>query len=183
MLVVSINKGMTILKSIKFPQQKLIFGVGLIFLVAIVATIWWLLSNKPVAVDDPEVGQDIVKVSREAASARADDGDIDGALGEYDTAISKLEGNSQQKKELLVQKADLSQRSGRYDTAIEAAKQAEEIATDTTTTQSLATSYELNGDKENAIIYYKKLIEMTPEDSAGARYIWVWEDKVRELEQ
>lgn len=169
---------------IKIIQSKAIIGLAVGFLVIIAILVGWLLLKGPFGSTQPEVTKDeSVEQSRLAAVDRADEGDIDGALKEYDKAISEQGGDEAKKRELLLHKADLSRQSGRYDVAIDAAKQAEGIKTDATSAQSLAASYELSGDKENAVIYYKKLIELTPEDSAGARYRGVWEAKVKELEQ
>lgn len=157
----------------------MVIGFG----VVIALIMGWFLSLGQSSTQQPDrKGQETVEQSYLKAAARADEGDIDGALKQYDDAISATTSNDD-KRALLVYKSDLASQSGRPDVALEAARQADEIKPDATTAQNLATAYELKGDKANAVLYYKKLIELTPEDSPGERYKGVWEAKIKELEQ
>ncbi len=167
---------------IRLSQSRLILGLTAGLLVILAMIVAWSLANQSSDVVPDTTKQKTVEESHLEITALVDEGDIDGALQQYDEAISR-QGDKSKKKELLLLKSDLASRSGRTGTAIDAAQKAEEIEPDATVAQSLATAYELNGDKENAIIYYKKIIELTPEDSPGSRYVGIWQAKIKELEQ
>lgn len=172
------------LPRIQLSRQKAIIGLIAGFLaVATCIVLWSALSKPPVDTSNSPAAQEVIEDTNLAATQLVDKGDIDGAFDYFDQSIKESEGDNGTKSSLLLGKANLARQTGRYDTAIEAAKQAEEIESNATTTEALATSYELQGDKDNALKYYEKLIEQTPEDSPGYRYRAIWEAKVKELQQ
>lgn len=153
-----------------------------LIVVAAVSIIWWRLSS-PTTSDDPESGGQDTVASHLSAVALADDGDINGALRQYDEAIKTHDDDKTQTRTLLVHKASLAMQSQRYEDAITAAKHAEEIEPSDVTNKILATAYEATGQTENSITYYQKLIDQTDEDSPDIRYVGIWQEKVKELQE
>lgn len=114
----------------------------------------------------PEVS--LNTVGSQAAAYVAED-DFEGAFEHYDKQIEAAQDN-RQKKSLLVKKSLLARDIGEYDVAIASAKQADEIDSDTQTMRALADAYAANGDKEQALTYYRKLLvfEKVEGDGEGA---------------
>lgn len=162
-------------------RKKIAISVGAVLLVVSVGVFalmkWTLFENE----GSPGESRQAAEAAHLAARASADEGDVDGALSQYDEAIEG--GDDDTRQSLLLRKANLALQSARQDEALEAALQAEDIKPTATTAEVLATIYEQRGDKESAITYYKEIIERTAEDSPGARYLSIWESKIKELEQ
>ena len=47
---------------------------------------------------------------------------------------------------------------------------------------TLAQLFDSTGDKQQAIAYYKKLVDMLPDEGMGSRYKPEWERRIEELE-
>lgn len=114
-----------------------------------------------------------------------DSGDVDGGLKFFDDNLEKHKDNNEERRKLLLHKADFAQKMGRADVALETAKKADQIDSDIATTQALAKAYEAVGNKQEAVVYYKKMIDIVIEsgDEMASSYVIFWEDKIRELEQ
>lgn len=84
---------------------------------------------------------------------------------------------------MLLYKANFAQQSKRFDEALEVAEQADEITSDAASSQAIAKAYDAKGDKERALFYYKKALELSPKEGMGARYNPVLEELIRGLEQ
>jgi tetratricopeptide (TPR) repeat protein len=123
-----------------------------------------------------------LETTQDKAQSYIDSGDIDGGLKFYDEQIEARKDENE-KKILLVYKANFAQSAGRFNEALEIAQQADAVAADISTSRALAQAYEAQGNKEQALIYYKKLLELSPKEGMGARYNPIWEEKIQELEQ
>jgi tetratricopeptide (TPR) repeat protein len=108
-----------------------------------------------------------LSVSRNKADSIAATGDIDGASAEYDKMISSA-NSPQDKSTLLIGKASLSYDSMDYAKALTYAKEAEVLYMDENVAQFTARTYLSLGDSENAIVYFKKAIELVDKNSASA---------------
>ena len=132
----------------------------------------------------PVITQTIERVQAEAAKYTESD-DTEGGLLYYDDQVAAVK-STMEKQILLVYKAYFALDAGNYDAAIDAAKQADALSSTPTTMTVLAKSYELKGDKEQALIYYKRLNAIKQPDDSGVvrdQFNQPWEDKIRELEQ
>lgn len=96
---------------------------------------------------------------------RAFQGDVDGALEAYDQAIHQ-QTDEKLKLELLTNKAMTALNNDRIDVAIEAAQRADDIQSDLASTSLLAQLYDRRGDKEKAIEYYKKALQLLDQETA-----------------
>jgi tetratricopeptide (TPR) repeat protein len=146
------------------------------------AAVWTQLAS----VDKKEEPVVLVPIDniRISADEYTKDNDVDGGLAFYDEEINKRE-NNEEKKQLLLYKSDFARNAGRPSEALDAAKKADQITSDTATTQALAEASEAAGNKEEAIAYYRKMIETVENsgDEMAASYTILWEAKVKELEQ
>lgn len=93
------------------------------------------------------------------ANELANKGDINGAKAAYDTAINKTSDNVL-KASLLTSKAALFYNEKNYDQALAIALEAEALNPSESTAQFIASVYLLKADKVNAVVYYKKSIEL-----------------------
>lgn len=152
-------------------------AIGLLLVTGFAALVKWAPFSKhelPVPISPEEVhASSLEYVSK---------GDASGGLEYYDEQIDNAQ-NSGEKRQLLIYKADFAQRVNRPDDAIAAVRQADDISSGSDTVQALAMAYEASGNKEQAIIYYRKIIDMSPDDDMEASYISLWEKKIEELQQ
>ncbi len=148
-------------------------------LLVVVALALVIIKMIPSGGDEPLPS---VEDAQNGAFSFTENNDIDGGLKYYDEQIEARE-NTDEKKALLLHKSSFAQSAGRFDEALKAAQQAGAIAPNAGTAEAIARAYEAQGDKEQALIYYKKLLELSPKDGLGSRYIPVWEEKIRELEE
>lgn len=155
---------------IKLKQKRLIGGAifGLFF---IMAGLWVVLQfNLNTNTTDPNDRTKVmpIKEVRSTALQYTYDGDTDKGLEVYDKQIA-AQKNENDKYDLLLSKSRLATFRGRYDEAIEAANQANSIKGDKDgiSFQMIAEAYEASGDKEQAITYYKKAIEVTPKQDTN----------------
>lgn len=168
---------------IGLTRKKLILALGaIVSVIAIGFAAWMLLMNS--RSEEPSVSEDTKTFDAIIATSAeySEKGDIDGGLVYYDEQIQQTK-DEDEKKQLLVYKASFAQKAGRLDDAIGAAEQAKEIELDFKTAQALALAYDTKGDKTQAILYYKKMLEFSPQEGMSARYNPVWEDRIRELEE
>lgn len=129
-------------------------------------------DNTTVAVDEVLV----------AGMEYGDRGDVEGGLDYYDSQIS-LHKNSPEAQQLLLYKSSFALNAGRHDEALESAKRADEMGSNTATVAALAQVYRKNGDNKTAIELYKKLIAAAPGDGGmGDRDLHEWKMVIEELE-
>ena len=142
-------------------QKKVAIGVATGFLVLCVAVgAVRLMDNSQKTSEKKEV--DFIRLvgrTQVEATDHLNNDDVDGGLALYDSQI-KIQNGDNEKKALLVFKSNFAVLAGRYDEAITIAKQADDMGSDATTLKAVAEAYEANGDKNQAVEYYKKLLEV-----------------------
>lgn len=114
-------------------------------------------STKAISAESLERSQAIAQV-QVTATDYFEKGDIDGGFVYYDEQIARRQ-DSVEKQTLLILKSSFAIRSGRTKEAVAIAKQADDIGSTTSTIRTLADAYRADGDKEQALIYYKQLLE------------------------
>lgn len=163
-------------------NQKLTIGIiSALLLVAIGGTVAWVNYMSSVNKEEPIALTPIEDVQAAALEYASSD-DIDGGLAFYDDEIKKRDDDGE-KKRLLLYKSSFARQAGRSEEALAATKQADEISPDAATAEALAKAYDASGDLEQALIYYKRALELSPKEGMGARYNSILEERIRELEQ
>ncbi len=146
-------------------RKKLIIGGAIaILLVTIGLGVWFLIqSQKPKIPIITRTTEQINQVVTDA-DVLASSGDISGAKTAYNQAVDQT-SDATQKSYLLISNASLYYEEGNYDQALIIAKQAEAYKLDENVASMMAEMYKMKGDKQNAIIYYKKSIDLTDKTS------------------
>ena len=93
------------------------------------------------------------------AQTLANNGDTNGAIAAYDNAV-KATNDAYQKSVITLEKAVMYLNEKNYEQALVIAKQAEVINVNFEVVKIIAQIYDEKGDKQNAITYYKKTIEL-----------------------
>lgn len=153
-------------------QKKLSIGFAAVVLLIALGMVVWM---KLIPTNDSDTEEDVPaeislnRIGSQAASYIAS-GEVEKAFAYYDEQIERTQDN-REKKSLLIKKAITATDMELYDEAIASAKQADEIESDTATMRALADAYAANGDKEEALTYYKKLLALKKPapDTEGAR--------------
>lgn len=166
--------------AIRLTRKKVVLGIAVFIVVLLVGVLGWTVfyrGQKAVGMKAVVVPVDDVPP---AALSYARSGDIDSGLAYYDSQIEQRK-DTNDKRRLLLYKADFALSFKRYKEAVSAAKQADSIKSDLTTIPVLARAYEGSGDKQQAVAYYKKALSLAPKDGAGSRSNGLWEQKIKEL--
>lgn len=134
-------------------------------------------DSQEVAADSKQVTKEnFAKVTSEL-DAKANSGDLEGSLNEFDERISET-SDDEVKYDLLLSKAVLAINNKNYDSAIGALTQAESIKGGHRVFGNLALAYESKGDNKKASEYYQKAAE----DQEPLNYrAGVYEKKAQEL--
>lgn len=90
---------------------------------------------------------------------KAFEGDADGALKAYDEAIAS-QSDDTLKANLLIKKSALAFSNDRKEVALESAQTAYDLEVNLGTASTLAQLYDKKGEKEKAIEYYKKAVDL-----------------------
>ena len=145
-----------------------------------------LLGNDNTTTDEPN--SQVVELPTSVVSAKnyadklGDSGQINDALSEYDKAIASAKDNYS-KAYLLQSKATVYFNNRDYDNALETAKKADELSNSSASNYLIARVYEEKGDKDSAVLFYKKAIELVDEeDPVAGDDIQYYQDKIRRLE-
>lgn len=168
------------LRGIKLKNKKSLAGVAVVILVIIAAIGWQAWRGFGDSVDS-SVQPLSMNQALSIAMTYDDRGDVEGGLKFYDGQI-KGRKDENEKQQLLLYKSDFALKAGKYDEAINAAKQADAIKSNTASMTALARAYEGQGNKQKAAEYYKKLLDAAPKDGMGSRFNSEWEQKLKELE-
>lgn len=161
-------------------RKKIVIGVALGAIVVLVGAFVFLkwspfseTSKQPAPMSANEV--------RASSLDYVDDNDAEGGFKYYDSQIDQARDDDD-KKQLLLHRAEFARRLNKPDEAIDAAKQADDISPDTATAQALAMAYEAKGDKEQAVAHYERVIDLLSGDEMESSYILMWEKKIEELQ-
>lgn len=171
-------------------QKKVFIGLVVIVLLASAGVALWMRYS---SFDDTKTEEDVplelsINSTGSQAASFVADGETEKAMAHYDEQI-KLAGNDRERKSLLVKKSIIALDVGQYDVAIASAKQADEIESDTQTMRALADAYAANGNKEEALVYYRKLLALEKPTStqeggvSGMQLGPSIENIIKELEQ
>jgi tetratricopeptide (TPR) repeat protein len=142
-------------------QKKLFIGIiAGVVLLALGLVLWLKVYSPEKPTEEGSVPAEVSlnSVGSQAATYVAS-GEVDKALTHYDEQIN-ITQDDREKKSLLIKKAITATDIGRYDEAIASAKQADEIESDTQTMRVLADAYAANGDKEEALTYYRRILAL-----------------------
>lgn len=168
--------------AIRLTRKKIALGTaGIVIVLAIVGTVSWSIWRSSQDGSGTKVPMVSVGEVPIAALSYANAGDVDGGLNYYDSQIVQRTDTTD-KRRLLLYKSDFAVGVKRYKEALSAAKQADAIKADISSAVALARVYEGMGDKQQAVIYYKKALELSPKDGLGSRDEPLWEQKVKELQ-
>lgn len=107
---------------------------------------------------------DAVTLKAEEAQNLANTGKYDEALEATADALKNPQLSLEQKHQLFYQQGLTYENQQKYDLAIQNYKQAEAIKELRGLAEAMARVYELQGDKAQAIAYYKKAIRLIPAD-------------------
>lgn len=116
------------------------------------------------------------------AAVLAENDDPEEIMEYYDEQIEGRQ-NPEEKKILLVMKSRAAQGSQSWDVAIDAAKQADDMGSDSMTMRTLADAYAASGDKEQALALYRELLKKYPPDGTTPQRGPSLEDVIRGLEE
>lgn len=177
---------------IKLTPKKILFSIVIVLVMVGVVSLVWVQLRSSSPGESKDVGQDLstqVDDIQVTAAIYQNEGKNDEGLEYYDEQIAKY-SDKEDKRTLLVLKSRFASSAGQFDVALEAAEQADEINSDASTIRALAQAYRENGDKEEALEYYRKLLkirqaeegEEDPDKIAESREEtlgWI----IRELEQ
>lgn len=167
--------------TVKLTRKKLLLGLIICLLVFVGGTVAWITikSDADNSTDNIPVGTKVTPIEdvRISAQKYAEDNDVDGGLAYYNQQIEARE-DGKEKSELFLSKADFALSNERHGEALDAARSADELHSDLSTTLSLAKIYEAQGNKEEALKYYQKMLDnLGVQGRDGDR----WQQKVEEL--
>lgn len=162
------------------PKQLAIVLAVLIVIVIIIVVIWKTnvfkfadtTSSQPATVAEVKAqkqsGQTLDPTVVAKANAEKVSGNPTAAVDVYTKAIAS-NTDKDEKVALYINKATLQASNGDAPGAIVSAKQAETLAGSTLTTASLLASvYKQNGDKTNAVLYFRKSADLVADDTDGS---------------
>lgn len=129
------------------------------------------------------VAPPMAEVEYAISSAVKEGESVEDVLARYDEQVDKRE-SSEEKQEVLILKSRYARRVEQFDIAVNVAKQAYDMDPNGMATRNLADTYRESGNKEQALEYYKKLLEMSSasEDGAVVYRGPTVEEIIRELE-
>jgi tetratricopeptide (TPR) repeat protein len=155
---------MSIPRTVSIPVAIVIMLVSVIGGVMV----WWLMMRpSPIAWENDAVTPIVVETVQALALDDAGRGDLDAALRLYDRQIA-ARPDGDEKRELLLGKSSLATSRGRFADAIAAAKQAVSLSgkDNQEALRALAEAYAASGDKKQALLYYKKMLDGAPKGDA-----------------
>ena len=141
-------------------KKWLVIGVVAIILIAGGVGGWWIIYNggnqppKIISRTDAEIGTLMTSVVD-----MQDSGDTKGALVKLNEVINQTKA-SNQKYDLLYEKATLYYNEGKYTDAMSTIKEVEAITSDAAVAEFIASLYRKMGDTQKAIEYYQKAISL-----------------------
>lgn len=148
------------------PKKKIVLIIITIVLCVIgIAEAWYIIQQQK---QTQQQGQEETQKTTvddtqsilDKANTLEQSGDTAAAQKVYDDAIANS-GNAAQKSYFTLSKATPLMNEGKFDEAIAIGKEAEKIDANVSVMRFLANVYDAAGDKQNAIIYYQKAIDMT----------------------
>lgn len=174
-------------------RASIVWITGIIILLLVAGgAYWWVATHQgKVVIKQNETITKALGASAEAHNLRAvatqnyvAKKDATGGLGYYDELITRTT-NSDDKRGLLLERAQFATTAKQYDEALASVKQAEAIKKDTSTVLRTAQIDEAKGDKKAAITAYNEAIAMASTDTTGfsARYSYQWKQKIEGLSQ
>ena len=148
-------------------------GVGIIVVLALIgASIYGIMHLQPKQSAEEKVEQERVEKAR-AVSRKVDEidkdsynGDTNGSLKKYDSAIKSTEDNVA-KSMLLLNKSVLLFNNQRIDEAQKVAQTAYDTNKSYQTASWIAKVYEKQNDKQNALKYYNETLDQIPNDETA----------------
>lgn len=183
MLMVHVNLTLEylLLAVLKLTYKKALLGMVAIILLVAMGVTMWLLWPKPDTNSTPVVAFAPIEEVATTALNYSEQQDIAGGLAYYDSQINGRK-NEDEKYQLLLYKSSFALDAKKYDEAINAAKSADAIKNSPGAAVALARAYQGKGEKQQAITYYKKALELSPKEGMGARYNATLEQEIKELE-
>lgn len=149
-------------------QKKIaLLGVVLLLAISVALAVWHRNqdSNKDSSgVDDQPTMNDL----NYNAAKLAEEGNFDEALNYYD---KQVEGATsvEDKVTVLIKKSRFALGKGKNTEAVQAAKQAYDLEKNERTTRALADAYVAEGNKEQALIYYRNLLDSSSSNKGDER--------------
>jgi len=137
----------------------IISAVVIVLFAGGVAAGWMFISNQQPAQATLPLTQDQFDQTISDAQTMANNGDTSGASAAYDNAV-KATNDTYQKSVLTLEKAVIYLNEKNYEQALVIAKQAESINSNFEVAKIIAQIYDEKGDKQNAITYYQKTIQL-----------------------
>lgn len=142
--------------------------VGLAILLAIIAFVlaitWWIGQIKYEDAAKPEN----VERTTEDVQDLTFSGDFNKARETVNSALSNPKLSDDAKHALYIQEATVYETEGNYDSALESYLKAESLKETSGVAQAIASIYVMMENKEKALEYYKKALELMPDKDSQA---------------
>lgn len=132
--------------------------------------------------DEPAAGNLVTFEEVDKAHDLIQEGEYDKARESIDKALERSNISTQEKHDLLVQKAIAYENEQNDDAALEVYYQAEAVQESLQVAQSIANIADRQGNKELAIAYFKKAITLVPNNAAGEMLKEYFEGRLAHLE-
>lgn len=171
------------MKAIRLTRNKAALGIVAVVLVLAVGGALFGLTRFFSGEKEGGAQLPLVPVNdvQAAAMGYARGGDAESGLAYFDSQIEPRK-NTTEKWLLLLYKSNFALGVRRYSEAVDAAKMADAIKSDLSTTVALARAYEGSGNKQQALTYYKRALKASPKEGPSSRKNYIWEQKIAELQ-
>lgn len=151
--------------------------VGLAALGAGIGLRWWQDGTKLSQTDPKDLPETI-----ETAQNLASSGDFEGAHKKIEEDLGRSGLSNQQQYELYFQQGNTYFNESKYNEALDSFKKAAAVKETQSIYETMANTSEILSNKEAAIEYYKKAIQLIlPDNRVGAADKQSYEMKIREL--
>jgi tetratricopeptide (TPR) repeat protein len=141
-------------------RKRLLIIVAVVVFVGGIASGWLYIQSQKTSEDQQKrITDELVVQTTTDAQIIARKGDTAGAIAKYDEVI-KTTNDSYQKSILTINKAVIYLNTEDYEQALKYAKEAESINVNFEVVKIIAQIYEEMGNKQDAIAYYEKTIQL-----------------------
>lgn len=156
-------------RSFKIKKKWLIVVASVMVLFVAGGLNAWYFIAKDQSIDNAQVDETETEVYEKSVEADtlANMGDSEGAVSAYDEAIDGSEDDLE-KIALMISKATIYFNEGNYDEALSVMLEAKNTYESSATASFTAQIYEAKSDKENAVAYYQKAIDLLDETNPVA---------------
>lgn len=141
-------------------KKKIVIFIFMLLSIVVVALFVFLFFNYDKPIDDSKLSDEVVIL--------ADSGEVDKAIIILDTQITKSQKDEIKKSDLLLQKATVLFNAEKYNDALKIVKEEYKKTPNENNAQFLASIFEKINDNGNAVIYYKKAVELSSKSDVSS---------------